>query len=151
MKKLTYLLATIAVAGWLCGCKTVLDPAGVYQGDTYLYQIDKTISLQEKALTVFVTWEMDNRPAILAQWPQVTVVADMVRVEAPKWFAATKVARDGYITIRDLYKGTGFAAISNSVDVAKLTLTSQVNDVGNKVSAAQAQINSTTIPNKPKL
>lgn len=151
MKKLTYLFATIAVAGWLCGCKTVLDPAGVYQGDTYLYQIDKTISLNKLALNTFVKWEMDNRPAILAQWPQVTVAADMVRAEAPKWFAATQVARDGYIIIRDLYKGTAALSASNTVATAQMTLTLQVSDVGNKVTTAQSLINSTAIPDKPKL
>jgi hypothetical protein len=144
-------IIAVIIAPNLVGCKTVLDPAGVYQGDTFLYNVDKTISLNKLALTTFVKWEMDNRPTILAQYPAITVTADKVRAEAPKWFAVVGQARQSYIFVRDLYFGQATATATNTITAAQADLNLKVGEVTAQVVGAQVLINSTTIPNKPKL
>src|SRR5574337_446923 len=77
------------------GCKTTLDPAGVYKGDTALYEMDNTIVTGHDVLQSFVTWEAQFRPA-LAAFPEVKQFADKVVSEGPQWFASAAALRDAY-------------------------------------------------------
>jgi len=89
------LLAAVAsLAFTACGSHD-LDPAGAYQGDTFLYQADLTITTSYSLLNGFVSWEYQNR-ALLAGTPQVTKAADNIRAQAKQWFASAHALRAAY-------------------------------------------------------
>lgn len=79
----------------LSACATRLAPGGVYNGDTFLYNADKTITSSYDVLHTFVKWEHDNR-ASLAKWPEIKRTADTVRVNADKWISSATALREAY-------------------------------------------------------
>jgi hypothetical protein len=88
----TLLLGLLAFPGCV---KRQLDPAGVYQGDSYLFQTELSINTSYEVIHTFVKWEKDNRD-ILRQWPEVKKAADRMRAGAPDWFKTANAAHDAY-------------------------------------------------------
>lgn len=79
------------------GCKTHLDPAGVYGTNQFLFGADKVIVDAKADMTDFVSWEMENRATLASSgWGNVTKVADSFRVNAPLWFKTAVGARNVY-------------------------------------------------------
>lgn len=149
--------ATIAILVGCSGCQTHLDPAGVYQSDTFLYNTDQSLKLSQVAIHTFVKWEYDNRAVITNTWPQVTVAADKLRAEVPGMFALAGVARNTYIQVKSqLGNNTNSASLdaahnSAALDVARGTLQDQVNAISMRVNEAQNNVDVTTLSNKPVL
>lgn len=139
----------------VAGCATKLSPTGVYQGDAFLYQIDQTIVFQKAVLQTFVKWEYDNRGEITNRWPAVTIAADKVRAEAPKWFALEGLARADYMAAKQIYDrsitATGASNSIPSLDTVKAKVTDQVNIVASHIGEAQIAVDQTTLLNRPNL
>lgn len=81
-----------------CASKGDIDPTGVYQGDAFAYNADKTITEAYAALDKFVAWEYTHRAA-LSKWPEIRQSADGVRANARRWI-------DQAIAINETYKST---------------------------------------------
>ncbi len=128
------------------GCQTKLDPAGVYQSDTFLYNADKTISVAKAGLQQFVKWEYDNRATITNTWPQVTITADKIRSEAPQMFALVGLARTAYVQVKT---SIGNATNSPTLASAQTAFQDSVDAIGQKVNDANAAAALTTLSNKP--
>ena len=60
-----------------------------------LFQADQTIVTGAELLTVFVTWERDNRTA-LAAFPELRKHADYIRASAKTWFKTAVALRAAY-------------------------------------------------------
>lgn len=127
------------------GCKTTLAPGGVYQGDTFLYNMDETIVQSKGALQRFIKWEYDNRATITNTWPQVTIAADKIRAEAPAAYALAGLARTSYIQVK--------SALSPPIVVtsAETAFRDSVEAIGQKVADANVASKTTTLSNKPDL
>ena len=82
----------------LSGCGT-LDPNGPYSSNRILYDADVVIDTSYVIIHEFVAWEYANRPYNKATNPEITKVANKIRIEAPKAFATAIAARDAYETI----------------------------------------------------
>lgn len=97
MRKLRLLLtlafALFVVTSGPIGCKSTLAPDGVYQGDKFLYNAEKTITTSYDLLHSFVQWELDYR-AILPV--EVSRAADTVRIHSKRWVDSAIALRDAY-------------------------------------------------------
>lgn len=87
-------LLGLSTLGLMTGCSTV-DKDGPYQGDSVLYNADKTILDSYDLLHSFVSWEYANRAA-LAKWPEIRAAADEVRRNAERWIGSAQVLREAY-------------------------------------------------------
>lgn len=100
MKSLKLLLFAVISAFFVlqtgCASKGDLDKTGVYQGDSFAYNADKTITESYAAFDAFVKWEYAHR-AVLSRWPEIKKAADNVRANSKDWI-------DGAITIRETYR-----------------------------------------------
>lgn len=99
MKSMKLLLFAVITAFFSIsvGCvgKADLDPAGVYAGDSFAYNADKTITESYAALDTFVKWEFTHRAA-LSKWPQIRKAADDVRANAKVWIDSAILLREAY-------------------------------------------------------
>jgi hypothetical protein len=81
------------------GCNKTLNPSGVYSqpggGGLVAYNTDLSITTAKDVLDVFVKWERDNRPALVAT-PEVKQYADSIRQQAPGWFKSAVALSDAY-------------------------------------------------------
>lgn len=119
--KVSALIAGVLLLGVIVslplGCKTNLDPAGVYHGDTFLFNAERVIGDSGEALNNFVTWEMNNRSILTGKLHSVTVAADAIRLNAPLWFTNATISRDVYSNSVALRQGAGtIAAASNALN-----------------------------------
>lgn len=99
MKSLKLLLFAVIAAFFTihtgCASKGTLDPAGVYQGDIFAYNADKTITESYAAFDKFVAWEYSHRAA-LSKWPEVRQSADGIRANAKRWIDQAVAVREAY-------------------------------------------------------
>lgn len=93
MKYLKTLFALVALS-LFTGCGT-LQPSGSYKGDKILYTADQSITGAYDTFQAFVAWELANRSA-LAQWPEITQAADLVRANAEQWINSAIAMREAY-------------------------------------------------------
>ena len=108
------------------GCRTQLDPAGVYHGDKFLFLADKTIGDAGDSLNQFVTWELQNRARLTNKLHSITVAADAIRVNSPLWFTNAVNARNVYSNSVALVKGPAtISAASNALHLQITQLNSQ--------------------------
>lgn len=142
------LLLTAFSAVLLAGCQTKLDPGGVYNSDTFLYNADKTLSVAKAGLQQFVEWEFKNRATITNTWPQVTVAADKVREQAPQAFALAGIARTSYIQVK-----TSIGSNTNSLALtsAKEAFQNSVEAIGQQVNNANNASALTTLSSRPTI
>lgn len=138
-------MALLLIVGLLAptvGCKTQLAPAGVYQGDTFLYNADATIKFSYNTLKNFQKWESDNHTLISQQWPQVTIAAERVRDNAPLWFKAVGFARQTYLDAK---------AQSNPTLLKDATanLQNKIASIGDEVDTTSAMVKTTSISPPP--
>ena len=84
----------LGASSLLAGCGS-LDPTGVYQGNTALYQADVALASSYEVLHGFVQWEYDNRAA-MSSTPAIKAAADRVRAGAPQWFGSALALRDAW-------------------------------------------------------
>jgi hypothetical protein len=84
----------LGASSLLAGCGS-LDPTGVYQGNTALYQTDVALASSYEVLHGFVQWEYDNRAA-MSSTPAIKAAADRVRAGAPQWFGSALALRDAW-------------------------------------------------------
>ncbi len=87
----TLLMVTMSFTG----CNTTLDQAGVYQGDTVLYQADKSIRAAYDTMHKLVTWEMEHRE-VLADYPAISEGTDQIRDYAKKSIKTAIALRKAY-------------------------------------------------------
>jgi hypothetical protein len=135
MRRKTEVIGLTAIAGGivlmaaLMGCTTTtLDPSGVYAGNMFLYQCDKTLVTAKDTLDNVVTWEMQNRAQLATNHLQsVTAAADAIRAEAPTWFGTAAAARAAYTNL--LF----------SVGTPPATLTASSNALAVSVASVQLQ------------
>jgi hypothetical protein len=110
----------------LIGCKTQLDPAGVYHGDTFLFNADQTIGEAGSSLNAFVTWELQNRARLTNKLHSITVAADAIRLNAPVWFTNAVAIRNAYSNAVALSQGpVTIGTTSNALSLTTSTLKSQ--------------------------
>ena len=98
--KLGFLAGIILLAiGLLAfgGCKTKLDPAGVYHGDTILYDADKIIVTAHENFVELYRWEKKYREVLPVE---VSRAADFCRLNEEKWIRSA-------IALRETYKSAG--------------------------------------------
>lgn len=96
MKILIALLALTAGLMSFTGCNNQqLAQPGPYNGDTFLFNADQTISTTFKTLEVFVKWEYSNR-ALLVEYPEVKKAADKIRSNYSLWKSSSFALRDAY-------------------------------------------------------
>lgn len=76
----------IVSIGLVPGCAHV-DPAGVYAGDSFLFNSEQAIVTAKESLDVTVKWEHNNRK-LLSGTPAVTKGVDVIRARAPEAFAS---------------------------------------------------------------
>ena len=76
------------------GCKTTLDPAGVYQGDQMLYLAEKAVTTAYGTFHDYVSWELKYRALLPVE---VSRSADFVRLNAKKWTDSASALRDAYV------------------------------------------------------
>lgn len=99
MKKLSQIFGIIALAVVCCsgpaGCsKTTLSADGVYHGDTFLYQSEKTIVSAHGIFQSFLKWEMENRSFLPVE---VSRAADVIRLNEKKWIDSANALHDAYV------------------------------------------------------
>ena len=145
MKLKIYLVLFAALFGVMVlsetGCKIKLDPAGVYHGNTLLYDADVTIDTTHQALESFVSWEAANDSFLITNAPAITRAADFVRKNGPGWLKTATLARNKYED-----SVLSVSASTNDVQSASNTLQQAV--AGLKIDAANANKQQTfvTIP-----
>lgn len=89
------LVCAFLVAAGPVGCsKTTLSKDGVYQGDTFLYQAEKTITNADKDMSDFVAWERLHRAVLPVE---VSKSADVIRLNQKKWIDSAHALRDAYV------------------------------------------------------
>lgn len=97
------IFALVAVAFWVgmagltvyqAGCAK-LAPAGSYNGDAFLFQVEQTTVTGYALLHDFVTWEKANQ-TLLSATPGIHAAADNVRKHAKEWFATLNRLHDAY-------------------------------------------------------
>lgn len=132
---------TIALTGlmlWLvAGCKTKLDPAGAYHGDTFLFTADRTIVDSKDALSGFLTWEMQNRSQFTNNLREITHIADTIRINAPFWFSNAVIARNAYSNAAALRLST--------VSLTSNALVANISQLQAQTLSLRAVTNSVTI------
>jgi hypothetical protein len=117
------------------GCVTGLnlDPAGVYQSDTFLANSDLLLVSARSNLDNFVTFEWQNRgPLRAAHLESLTLAADAVRTNVATWFAVAELARSAYVNARAL------AATNATRVAASNTLALQVISIQSQAATAQS-------------
>lgn len=148
-KTITKLVALAAFSFALfSGCQTKLDPAGVYAGDTFLYNSDATIRLVKTGLNEFVKWEFEHRQQITNTWPQVTIAADKIRSEAPGMFGLVGIARTSYVQIK-----SGLGTSTNETAAlasARAAFQDSVEALGQKANEVNNVTEPVTLSSKPK-
>lgn len=72
-----------------------LDPAGVYQGDRFLFESEMAINTSYDMVKTFLTWEMNNREA-LAKFPEIGKAANRLRREYKGWHESAVALHDLY-------------------------------------------------------
>ncbi len=77
-----------------CSSSQKLDPAGVYQGDSFLYNAENTINNAHGLFHEFLTWEFNFRQVLP---PEVSRAADHIRKNEPKWLNSAHAFRDAYV------------------------------------------------------
>ncbi len=77
-------------------CQHKLDPAGVYKGDSILWDADGVIANGHDVLQGFVTWEEDNRATLAKVSPEIKKLADRIVEQGPSWFSSALALRDAY-------------------------------------------------------
>lgn len=103
MKQIIYHLGTFALSALiipfivivLLGCSTQLDQTGPYHGDQALYAAHQTITTSYTVFDAFLKFELANRQALTAT-PEVTKLADDIRLHARDWFATAEALTDAY-------------------------------------------------------
>jgi hypothetical protein len=93
MKRLIFILLLPAVL--LGGCVGHLDPAGLYHGDQNLYVAHQTITTSYTVLDAFLKFELANRNTLKAT-PEVTRLADDIRLHAKGWWTSAEALTDAY-------------------------------------------------------
>jgi hypothetical protein len=86
-------VAMLATAALPTGCATRLSEDGVYQGDTFLYGAERTITSAYKSFDAFLFWEQTYRNTLP---PEVSRAADVIRLNAKKWIDSAHAFRDAY-------------------------------------------------------
>lgn len=141
MKKLTiYLTCIVLSALILSGCKTQLDPNGIYKSDVYLYNIDSTILALYDISDAFVTWEYQNNDYLKTNSPVVFNLANQVRKNMPNILKNIKTGRDLYVK----YLGNTNESLSN-ISLAQSQLNSAVEDLQLQAATIQSAVVSTPL------
>jgi hypothetical protein len=99
------------------GCRA-LDPAGPYNGDSFLYHSDLVYVTSYDVVHTFVAWEHANRDA-LKGWPRIKQSADNMRLHAKDWFATARAAREAYVVTRS---GDARSAYERALEVLRIAL-----------------------------
>lgn len=129
--KLTAIL-TLAVASLFiygCATKANLDPAGAYNGDTYLYNIDETIVNSYNLVDTFLVWEEQNNAYIKVNLPSVFSEANTIRVTTPPYIKTIKLFRDAYVNLKGSTNTAAFATVSNNLQNATSQLSTQASSL----------------------
>lgn len=95
MKKIFHTLGLIACIIALAGCANHLDSTGPYHGDQALYAAHQTITASYTVLDAFLKFELANREALKGT-PEVTKLADDIRLHARDWWATAEALTDAY-------------------------------------------------------
>lgn len=96
-------------------CKTRLSETGVYQGDVFLYQAEKTILTAHESFRAFLMWELNFRPVLPVE---VSRTADVIRLNEKKWLDAVNAMRDTYVAQPSLVNKDRFQATLNLITSA---------------------------------
>lgn len=143
MKKLTIYLTCIVLSVLiLSGCKTQLDPNGIYKSDAYLYNIDSTVLALYDISDAFVTWEYQNNDYLKTNSPVVFNLANQVRKNMPNILKNIKTGRDLYVK----YLGNTNESLSN-IATAQAQLNSAVEDLQLQANTIQSVVTATPIAN----
>lgn len=89
------LVCSFLVAAGPVGCsRTTLSPDGVYQGDNFLYNTEKTIVTAYKSFDAYLKWEETYRAVLPVE---VSRSADVIRANGKKWIDTAHAFRDVYV------------------------------------------------------
>jgi hypothetical protein len=86
------IFAMLLCSGMTC---RQLDPAGVYQGDSALYESELAINTSYDIVHTFVDWELKNRAA-LAKYPEIGKSAIRLRRDYKGWHESAIALHDVY-------------------------------------------------------
>lgn len=77
------------------GCQTAkVTPNGVYQGDQFLYNVEKTILSAHNEFRNFLQWELNFRAVLPVE---VSRAADVIRLNEKKWLDSANALHDAYV------------------------------------------------------
>ncbi len=135
MKKIFLSLSVILTAGLIMlGCATQKNLApGPYNGDVYLYNIDKSIVSTYQIVDSFLLWETANNSYIKTNIPTVFNLSNQIRDNAPAALKDVAAARKLYI---NYFKSpatnlNSFASISNNLQAQVLVLQVESDNIAN--------------------
>ena len=133
MKKLILSLSVILTSALIIvGCATSKNLApGPYNGDVYLFNIDKSIVSTYQIVDAFLLFELNNNEFIKTNYPNVFDLANQIRQNAPSALKDVASARKLYV---NYFKSpstniNSFAYISNNLQAQVLVLQIQSDDI----------------------
>jgi hypothetical protein len=118
MKSFSFLLSISLLIGLVSpqfGCRK-LDPSGVYHGNQKYFAADQALRVAYTALHSFIQWEYDNRDALRKSNPGAEKLANKIRRNADKWFAAAFRARDRYLVDPSALNGSTLTSSIKVID-----------------------------------
>lgn len=89
------LLIALFLTGTGMTCRK-LDPAGVYQGNQFLFEADMAITTSYDVVHTFVKWELENRQVLAVKWPEIGKAAVRLRKNYKGWHTSALALRDAY-------------------------------------------------------
>ena len=133
IKNIYILFCSLLSASVLIGCVTQKDlaPGGVYNGDAYLYNIDKTIVTTYQTVDAFLVWELSNNSYIKTNIPSVFDFANKIRDNAPVALSDVSKARTLYVNYfhSPASNLVSFASVSNNLQQQVNILKLQAQDI----------------------
>lgn len=98
------------------GCFTGrVSETSVYQGDSFLYNVEKTTVQAYRRFDDFLNWEEAYRSILPVE---VSRVADVIRVNAKKWINSSIAMRDAYVAAPSAANKDKLTVAVNLIDAA---------------------------------